>query len=87
MMSESEKHTVVAELLGEAIRWEADPHRFLWLKALGPHSALSIRVNPFFPDDGGAFVLMQESEALAEFDDFPAVWSRGPLVWPDSASR
>ncbi|GAB0105086.1 hypothetical protein JMUB6875_40640 [Nocardia sp. JMUB6875] len=68
-----------------ALHWTADPRRHSWLRAHHEGEWLNIRLNPQFPS-GPMYALQIGSDDFVTLEDFPPTWTRGPLVWPDSAA-
>jgi len=72
-------------LLRVPVQWEADPHRFLGLRARHCGRWLRMRINPGFPDEPMYSLEVGEDETL-DFEDLPPLWERtGPLEWPSDA--
>lgn len=83
-----DRHLVETVLLSETLQWEADPDQFLWLRAVYKGKWLRIKINPKFPDGPAYFLILSDAgSGNFELVDFPPVWTRGPLKWPDSARR
>ncbi len=63
------------------LSWTTDD--FPWLRAEYEGQGIFCRVNPSFPDDP-LHSLLIDNDRTVKFDDFPTVWERGPLDWPQA---